>query len=92
MEKNLSGEHGSIELSDDMVANLENYLPGSPSAEKNAALLLDRIVDTLDQIDQRLQQAGRELKNSTEFKQHRAAQQAVQAAILAIQLDTAGRK
>jgi ribose 1,5-bisphosphokinase PhnN len=92
MEKNLSGEHVPLELSDDMVANLENYLPGSPLADKNEALLLDRIVDKLDQLDQRLQQEGRELKNSTEFTQHRAAQQAVQAAILTIQLDTAGRK
>jgi len=92
MEKNLSDEHIPLELSDDMVANLENYLPGSPPADKNEALLLDRIVDKLDQLDQRLQQEGRELKNSTEFTQHCAAQQAVQAAILAIQLDTAGRK
>ena len=92
MEKNLSSDYVPIELSDDMVANLENYLPGSPQTDKNAALLLDQIVDKLDQLDQRLQQEGRVLKNSTEFKQHRAAQQAVQAAILAIQLDTAGRK
>jgi len=62
MQKKLSSEYGSIQLNDDVVANLENYLPGSPSADKNAALLLDRIVDTLDQIDQRLQQAGRGLK------------------------------
>ena len=81
----------SIELSDDMVANLENYLPGGSTDDKEAQLLLDRITSVLQGLEIKLQRQGRELKPTEQYQQHKAAQQAVQAALVALKLYSAGQ-
>ena len=81
----------SIELSDDMVANLENYLPGGSTDDKEAQLLLDRITSVLQGLEIKLQRQGRELKPTEQYQEHKAAQQAVQAALVALKLYSAGQ-
>jgi len=81
----------SIELSDDMVANLENYLPGGSAADMEAEQLLGRITSVLQGLEIKLQRQGRELKPTEQHQQHKAAQQAVQAALVALQLYSAGQ-
>ena len=82
---------GGIQLDDDMVANLEQYLSDSDNTDPKQKPLLDQIMKTLDQLQARLVIEGRKMRPSDEHQQINAARQAVQAAALTMQLYSAGR-
>lgn len=91
--ENSQQRHASgVQLDDDMVANLEHYLSPGENTDPEQKTLLDQIIKTLDQLQDRLVVESREMRPSDEFEQINAARQAVQAAALAMQLYSAGRQ
>ena len=92
MKTSQQSQAGGIQLDDDMVANLENYLSISDITDPKQKPLLDQIMKTLDQLQARLVIEGRKMQPSDEHQQINAARQAVQAAALAMQLYSAGRQ
>ena len=91
MDTSKSTEVG-IKLDDDMVANLEHYLSLNENADLKTNPLLDQMMETLVQLQDRLVIEGRKMQPSDEYEQINAARQAVQAATLAMQLYSAGRQ
>ncbi len=88
-ETNLSS--AAPELSDDIVARLEDYLPGgSAVGEDGGVILQNQIITTLAQLEQRLANQSRTMMPADEFQKVSAARQAAQAAKLAMQLHHAG--
>lgn len=82
-----------LELSDAEVASLEDYLPGGRLVADDGGISLQhRIATRLAQLDQRLSDKSREMMPTDEFRKLVAARQAVQAAMLAMQLHHAGNQ
>ncbi len=79
-------------LSDDVVASLEDYLPGGVAVADDGGETLQReITAMLSRLEQGLALQRREMTPSDAFRKLSAARQAVQAAKLAMQLHHAGR-
>ena len=91
MDTRKSKEVG-ITLDDDMVANLEHYLSLNENSDLKTNPLLDQMMETLVQLQNRLVIEGRKMRPSKEYQQISAADQAVQTAVLALQLYSAGRQ
>ena len=91
MKTSQQSQAGGIQLDDDMVANLENYLSISDITDPKQKPLLYQIMKTLDQLQALLVIEGRKMQPSDEHQQINAARQAVQAAALTMQLYSAGR-
>ncbi len=79
-------------LSDEVVASLEDYLPGGVAVADDGGETLQReITAMLSRLEQGLALQSREMTPSDAFRKLSAARQAVQAAKLAMQLHHAGR-
>ena len=84
---------GVPELSDEIVARLEEYLPGGTAVDEDGGTSLqNQIVATLTLLEQRLSKQSRTMMPAEEFQKISAARQAVQAAKLAMQLHHAGNQ
>lgn len=91
MQAETNKQSGMPALSDEIVARLEDYLPGGTAvAEDGGTLLQNQIVAALAQLEQRLSNQSRTMMPADEFQKISAARQAVQAAKLAMQLHHAG--
>ena len=92
MKTSEKNQAGGIKLDDDMVANLEHYLKLAGHPDRKTKPLLDQIMETLEQLEARLLIQSRAMQPSDEYRQISAARQAVQAAIVAMQLFSAGNQ
>ena len=79
------------ELTDDMVATLEEFLPGGSLADGNGEALNAAITTALTQMEQRLTISARTPQSPEQFEALSAARRAVQGGQLAWQLHQAGR-
>lgn len=83
----------ALELSDEVVASLEDYLPGGVAADDDGGQSMqDRIIAALASMERRLSDQSRAMVPTEAFKKLVAARQAVQAAKLAMQLHHAGNQ
>ncbi len=82
-----------LELSDAVVACLEDYLPGGVAVDADGGKSMqDRVIATLSDLERRLSEQSRTMAPTEAFRKLVAARQAVQAARLAMQLHHAGNE
>ncbi|MBU3709893.1 MAG: hypothetical protein FGM20_12430 [Burkholderiaceae bacterium] len=79
------------ELTDDMVATLEEFLPGGSLADGNGEALNAAITTALTQMEQRFAISARTPQSPEQFEALSAVRRAVQGGQLAWQLHQAGR-
>lgn len=79
-----------LEMTDDMVATLEEFLPGGSLADGNGGALNAAISTALTQMEQRLAIRSRKPQSPEQFEALSAARRAVQGGELAWQLYHAG--